>query len=191
MAANYVTYLPVATSFVETTVSDVSGGDVDPVQKVLDFPANFVPSARLVSLWIDNLGEFARSGDRQDVDAILVKLSLSERSEALVRRINYIVAMYAHQRKYEDHLATLVLTSGNRFDLSFQLVLGEFLPLVPDRSDEFLSLLHQELRGAFEAGWSLESEEWGKVTFNGTDIVLKLQKPTTFEDSSFELSTEG
>jgi len=80
------------------------------------------------------------------------------------------------------------LTADNRFDLGFQLVLSEFLPLVPDRSDKFLSLLHDEISRAIKAGWELESEEWGSVQLRGDDVVINLRKPTTFDDAGFELS---
>jgi hypothetical protein len=70
-------------------------------------------------------------------------------------------------------------------------VLSEFLPLIPDRSADFLSLLHQELKSAFQAGWKLENSEWGKVECIGPNIMLKLQIPETFDDPDFEPSIEG
>jgi len=189
-SVDFVVHIP-GGSFVAERMLEHDNADIGPAQKLLDFPSVFVPSSRLVSLWIDGVAEFAKSGDRKDVDATILKLSTSERSEALIRRISYIVALYAHQRKYEDQLSSVPLAASNRFDLNFQLVLSEFLPLVPDRSDEFLSLLQHELTTAFKAGWNLESEEWGKVKFEGDGIILYMQKPKTFEDPGFELSTEG
>jgi hypothetical protein len=69
--------------------------------------------------------------------------------------------------------------------------LSEYLPLVPDRSDEFLTLLLAELKVALISGWEFRSDGWGRLWVENGELILSVIKPEEFDDPDFEPSVES
>jgi hypothetical protein len=158
-------------------------------QAELALPHSLTPSRKLVDLWIDGIQRFAKSGTRLDVELGLERLSVSEKSEALSRQITSVITSFAHFKKYEN-FSPLHLADAGRWDVNFQIVLSEHLPLVPDRSDEFLSLLLSEIKSALRSGWTLSDGSWGSLNLVRNEVVLLLNRQDILEDPSFEAGIE-